>query len=79
MENTEFKDRNCQYRCDKDSSCTGYLLPRIAKQNDDYDYNWCTTYTSTGLTGNGREDYDCWIKGTLLVWIIIIGLVHLNI
>ena len=73
--NTEFKDRNCRDRCDKDSSCTGYLLPRIVKQNDDYNYDWCTTYTSKGLTGNGRKDYDCWMKGIRSVMIIIIGFV----
>ena len=57
VKNTEFKDRNCQDRCDKNSSCTGYLLPR------NLDHNWCTTYTSVGLTGNGRDLYDCWMKG----------------
>ena len=75
VENTEFKDRNCRYRCDKESSCTGYLLPRIVKQSDDYNYNWCTTYTSTGLTGNGRKDYDCWMKGTRSFMIVTIDFV----
>ena len=54
---TVFHDRNCRDRCDKDSSCTGYLLPRNAA------HFWCATYNSVGLTGNGREHYECWMKG----------------
>ena len=46
------------------------------KQSDDYNYNWCTTYTSTGLTGNGRKDYDCWMKGTRSFMIVTIDFVH---
>ena len=59
MKNTLYQDRNCRDRCDKDSSCTGYLLPRLATVSQ----NWCAIYTSVGLTGNGRGNYDCWMKG----------------
>ena len=52
-----FLDRNCRDRCDKDSSCTGYMLglyPTV-----------CATYTLAGLTGDGKQTwrYDCWMKG----------------
>ena len=56
--NTIFNDRSCRDRCDKDSSCTAYLLSPLINSA-----NWCTIYTSVGLTGNGRDLYDCWMKG----------------
>ena len=56
--NTLFNDRNCRDRCDKDSSCTAYLLSPLINSA-----NWCTTYTSVGLQGNGRENWVCWLKG----------------
>merc|ERR1712126_615544 len=43
-----FPDRNCRYRCDKDFSCTGYLLPHLLGGGNT---KWCSTYTSAGLTG----------------------------
>ena len=71
-----FNDRNCRDRCDKDSSCTGYLLPRI---QPNYSKMWCVTYTSVKLTGNGRKDYDCWMKGTRPVMNYTIGVDHFDV
>ena len=56
--NILFNDRNCRERCDKDSYCTAYLLSPLINSA-----NWCTTYTSVGLQGNGRENWVCWLKG----------------
>ena len=40
---------------------------------------WCVTYnTSVELTGNGRNLYDCWMKGTRSVMTIIVGVAHFD-
>ena len=57
--NTIFQDTNCRDRCDKDSSCTAYLISPMKTGTN----NWCTIYTSIGLAGNGRQNWDCWLKG----------------
>ena len=57
--NILFNDRNCRERCNKDSSCTAYLLSPLVTGSA----NWCTTYTIAGLKGNGREHWVCWLKG----------------
>lgn len=50
-----FRDRNCRARCNSQSSCTGYVDPKSAS-------SWCETYTSKGITGDGRN-YWCYVKG----------------
>ena len=50
-----YRDRNCKDRCDKDGSCTGYVLP-VSRAN------WCETYPSLGATGNGHKSYKCYMK-----------------
>ena len=76
--NTQFNDRNCRDRCDKDSSCTGYMMHQVVPHKNN-PFNWCVTYTSVGLTGNGRKYYDCWMKGARLFMVIIIGVVRFDI
>ena len=57
--NSVFYDTNCRDRCDKNSSCTAYLISPMKTGTN----NWCTIYTSIGLAGNGRQNWDCWLKG----------------
>ena len=47
-------DWECEYRCNRDHSCTGYLLDKTG--------NGCVTYTSVGATGDGRPGYICYMK-----------------
>ena len=53
---TFYRDRNCLNRCNQDSSCTGYTLPVNGA-------NWCETFTSVGVTGDGRTGFQCFTKG----------------
>ena len=53
---TFHRDRNCLNRCNQDSSCTGYTVPVSGA-------NWCETFTSVGVTGDGRSAYQCFTKG----------------
>jgi len=54
-----FRDRDCKHKCNSQASCTGYVLP---KSNS----NWCETYTSKGITPDGRN-FWCYIKTDELV------------
>ena len=51
-----YRDRNCLNYCNHDRSCTGYGVPVSGA-------NWCETYTSVGATGDGRSEYQCFMKG----------------
>ena len=53
---TFYRDRNCLNRCNQDTSCTGYTLPVSGA-------NWCETFTSVGVTGDGRSGFQCFTKG----------------
>jgi len=61
------KNRDCRHRCDIDPSCTGYVMPNSYV---DWRYwrqfpNWCETYTSLGVTGDGssnKHGYKCHAK-----------------
>jgi len=49
-----YSNRNCKAVCSADVKCTAYVLP---KSNS----NWCETYTSVGITADGRN-YWCYMK-----------------
>ena len=53
---TFHRDRNCLNRCNQDSSCTGYTVPVDGA-------NWCETFTSVGVTGDGRSEFQCFTNG----------------
>ena len=53
---TFYQDRNCLNRCNQDSSCSGYTLPVDGD-------NWCETFTSVGVTGDGWNIIQCFTKG----------------
>ena len=55
---TLYKGRDCKERCNIDPKCTGYLLTL----NESSYWNWCETYTSAGLKGNGVRGYTCNMK-----------------
>ena len=52
----DYKHRECKKLCDADTNCGGYVLPVDGG-------NWCVTYTSKGVTGDGRKEFKCWAKG----------------
>jgi len=49
-----FRDRNCRAKCNSQSSCTGYVLPKSNSA-------WCETYTSKEAEGDGRN-FWCYMK-----------------
>ena len=53
---TLHRDLNCLNRCDQNTSCTGYTLHVGG-------FNWCETFTSVGVTGDGRSGFQCFTKG----------------
>ena len=57
-----YGDRYCRKRCDKDPLCTGFTSQRSWQP-----FDWCETYTSEGLTGDGSKYFDCWMKGTISI------------
>merc|ERR1719443_2708716 len=48
------RDRNCEARCNADKTCSGFVMPMTAS-------NWCETYTSPGVKGDGRN-FHCFSK-----------------
>ena len=58
---------DCRKRCENDPSCSGYNLPVTGT-------NWCETYTSVGVTGDGRTAFECWTKGIVLISVLSIDL-----
>jgi len=57
------QDRDCRHRCDIDSSCTGYVMPNSYVEWYGFAKkwlapNWCETYTSPGVTGDGSSGYN---------------------
>ena len=51
-----YADRDCKSRCGISSGCSGYALPT------DSTLETCETYTSFGSTGDGNDDYRCYVK-----------------
>ena len=51
-----YRDRYCRDRCDFQLNCAGYDLPIDGSK-------WCETFTTAGLSGDGRPLFKCHMKG----------------
>merc|ERR1719271_278131 len=76
---TLYHDRDCQSRCDADSSCTAYLMaPNYGwmPTKGTNAPNWCQTYATIGVTGDGSAENGCYIKTatpTILDYVAVEG------
>ena len=55
--------RDCKNLCDDNFYCGGYALRTGV-------YDWCETYTSKGVTGDGQTDYKCFKKSMKYILLI---------
>lgn len=50
-----YYDQNCKDHCDMTTTCTAYDLDQLGLIG-------CATYTSVGATGDGSDNFICYMK-----------------